>query len=176
MHASTDWYVCWVVPLSLLVADGCPSVVDSSCSKDSTIVWPETEIGETVTVSCPCGSPRSSLLPALKATRSCGGNYNNGAQWEDAFCRDCQFHDSRLMLCTLSQVSTTWINWSMIFCSGFKHVHLSTTTDWQSFTISQIVGYGHSRCKHLLQWWCTTHSCTPWFHHCISVRYKHGAG
>ena len=107
MHASTAWYVCWVVALSLLVADGCPSVVDSSCSKGSTIVWPETEIGETVTVSCPCGSPRSSLLPALKATRSCGGNYDEGAQWEDAFCGDCQFHDSRLMLCTLSQVSTT---------------------------------------------------------------------
>ena len=107
MHASTAWYVCWVVALSLLVADGCPSVVDSSCSKGNTIVWPETEIGETVTVSCPCGSPRSSLLLALKATRSCGGNYNNGAQWEDAFCRDCQFHDSRLMLCKLSQVSTT---------------------------------------------------------------------
>lgn len=178
-----------------MVVDGCPSVVDSTCSRGGVTVWPETEIGETVMLSCPCGSPGSSLLPNLKATRTCGGSYDDGAQWEVALCGACQFHDSRLALCELSQVnnvpvytwlyplalnsfayitSTSWCTTMILQCC--LKMLLLVPTDWQSSAVGQTAGHGHTRCKHPLQQWRLPCIFIAEYYHHICARYKCGAG
>ena len=89
--------------------DGCPEEVTSDCSNVAPITWPETEIGEETSVRCPCGSEEENPLPPQSvATRRCVGDYVTGARWEGPVCTECQFSDSRLMLCQLTEVSNTY--------------------------------------------------------------------
>jgi hypothetical protein len=78
--------------------DGCPMEVSSSCSDAATVVWPETEIDQVAIVPCPCGSEGA---PQSVATRRCGGNYVDGAEWDPQMCTQCQFPANRVVLCDL---------------------------------------------------------------------------
>ena len=75
------------------------------CSNVDAIVWPETEIGEVASVRCPCGPEGENPLPPQSvATRRCGGNYDDGAEWGPQMCTECQFSDDRFQLCELLEV------------------------------------------------------------------------
>ena len=87
--------------------DGCPMEVSRDCTNvaAATVVWPETEIDQVATVRCPCGPEGENPLPPQSvATRRCGGNYTDGAEWGPQMCTECQFSDSRLQLCALLEV------------------------------------------------------------------------
>ena len=67
------------------------------------VVFPETNLGDTARVECPCGSLNlSSTL--LIGTRVCGGTYENGAIWEVADVSACNFSDTTRELCRLVEV------------------------------------------------------------------------
>ena len=69
-----------------------------------TITWPETNLAEVAVVTCPCGT-----LPITGsvATRRCGGDFINGAQWETPDADPCNLSDNARRICQLSGVSDT---------------------------------------------------------------------
>ena len=94
----------------LLFSDGClasETVIPSSNNDESLsiiIEWPETNIGETAIVSCPCGNMSSG--DGLMATRYCGGNFEEGAVWEEnPNVTACNFSQYARQVCKLSEVS-----------------------------------------------------------------------
>lgn len=68
------------------------------------ITWTEANIGQRVFVDCPCGN--SSQGVGLQAERYCGGDFTNGAQWEEPNIEDCRFSDTAREICQLNNVST----------------------------------------------------------------------
>lgn len=93
----------------MLTIDGCiskdyliPSFQNDS-SLDFNITFPETNLGQTVTIECPCGGLNLSST-ALIATRKCGGTYDSGAEWEKPDVSACNFTDSIRRLCNLASV------------------------------------------------------------------------
>ena len=84
------------------VIDGCPEQM-SACGNAGNVTWPETEIGQEVSIPCPCGVD-DPLIQKLRGTRRCGGTYDTGAMWEEPQCSICQFSDTRLTLCQLAEV------------------------------------------------------------------------
>ena len=70
------------------------------CGNVDVVTWPETEIGQMVSVPCPCGVSD----PLINGTRRCGGTYDSGAVWEEPQCDNCQFSNTRLTLCQLAEV------------------------------------------------------------------------
>lgn len=87
----------------LTIQDGCPELQESSCSNAGLVTWPETEIGQVASVSCPCGV-RDPLIQLLRGIRRCGGTYDTGAVWQEPDCDSCQFSNTRLTLCQLAEV------------------------------------------------------------------------
>ena len=87
--------------------DGCQSTTTSipSVSGDGnltiTITWPETNLAEVAVVTCPCGTLN---ITAQVATRRCGGNFINGAQWDTANVDPCNLSDNARRICQLSEV------------------------------------------------------------------------
>lgn len=53
-----------------------------------TIVWPETNLGDTVIVLCPCAEFAGSL--AGRAYRYCSGTFSQGAHWEAFDISECE--------------------------------------------------------------------------------------
>ena len=53
-----------------------------------TIVWPETNLGDTVIVPCPCAEFAGSL--AGRAYRYCSGTFSQGAHWEAFDISECE--------------------------------------------------------------------------------------
>ena len=100
-------------------SDGCPALEDQICSNVASITWPQTEIGETATVKCPCGV-EDELINRLQATRVCGGTYTSGAEWKDPICEECKFSETRRKLCSLGLVSSVEVK----ACSDFIYVEL----------------------------------------------------
>ena len=94
-----------IIILLNLPVDGCPALMDNNCSNVAAITWPQTEIGTTVTVKCPCGVD-DELINRLQATRVCGGSYTSGAEWNDPTCDMCRFSGTTRDLCRLSLVSS----------------------------------------------------------------------
>ena len=79
------------------------------------MIW--SEIGDEVSVRCPCGPEDENPLPPQSvATRRCVGDYENGARWEDPECTECQFSASRQELCKLLQVYIRVVS----FCTCLK--------------------------------------------------------
>ena len=68
-----------------------------------TITWPETNLAEVAVVTCPCGTLN---ITAQVATRRCGGNFINGAQWDTANVDPCNLSDNARRICKLSTVIT----------------------------------------------------------------------
>ena len=83
--------------------DGCPEQPASACGNVAPVIWPETEIGNIATVTCPCGVD-DQLIQLLQGTRRCGGTYDSGAVWQNPQCDSCSFSNTRLNLCKLAQV------------------------------------------------------------------------
>ena len=71
---------------------------------DFNITWPETNLGHTAVVECPCGGLNLSSS-VLLATRKCGGSYDTGAVWEGPKVSACNFTDTTRELCNLASVS-----------------------------------------------------------------------
>ena len=93
--------------------------VSSSCSDAATVVWPETEIDQVAIVPCPCGSEGA---PQSVATRRCGGNYVDGAEWDPQMCTQCQFPANRVVLCDLLEVCM------YLLCSVYSSIGLYIRT------------------------------------------------
>ena len=89
--------------------DGCrseTSVLASSSGDpelDIQITWPEVNIGEVAIVKCPCGGVDLGT-GSLESWRYCGGNFINGAHWEEAFLAPCDFSDLAREICNLAEV------------------------------------------------------------------------
>ena len=66
------------------------------------LTWPETEIGETSVVPCPCGSLNDL---GVSATRSCNGDFNGPGTWGTEESSSCRFDEFTLQLCMTTQVS-----------------------------------------------------------------------
>ena len=60
--------------------------------------WPETDIGQTVSLSCPCGD-LSLGVGHPSAQRQCSGSFTSGAQWSSASDTACNFTRSTEELC-----------------------------------------------------------------------------
>lgn len=89
--------------------DGCPAettVLKSPIDTEDLRVileWPETNLGDTAIIECPCGDVDLNST-GLIATRRCGGNYDDGAQWEKAFDQKCNFTIVTRRICRLATV------------------------------------------------------------------------
>lgn len=100
-----------IVILAVHIADGCQSSNSSVSSQSGdpnlsiVITWPETDIGQTVYVGCPCGELSISTEQELLASRYCGGDFTNGAEWQEADIAACNFSDLARTICSLANVS-----------------------------------------------------------------------
>lgn len=77
-----------------------------------TLVWQESEIGQTIVLQCPCGN-----LSALgggtinrKASRTCGGSFIEGAIWEPPMDMACNFSSVTRQLCQVANVILMWLS------------------------------------------------------------------
>ena len=75
--------------------DGCVS--ELTMFSDA-LEWPETDIGQTVSLSCPCGD-LSLGVGHPSAQRQCSGSFTSGAQWSSASDTACNFTRSTEELC-----------------------------------------------------------------------------
>ena len=84
-------------------ADGCPLEIGPSylsSAPDFRVVWPESDIGQTVALGCPCGN----LDTPFQATRVCGGNFSDGGVWMEQDVSACQLPEEAIQLCLASEV------------------------------------------------------------------------
>ena len=84
-----------------------------------TLMWPETNIGRHALVNCLCEGEISGG-EGLNATRFCGGNFVDGAQWLEADLGPCNFSSIARQICQLFNVS------SFLICVK-KNVQLSSS-------------------------------------------------
>ena len=101
--------------MSVLVGastDGCPVTTtmipphqSSNFSMNISINWPESNLGENVTVDCPCGNLTLDS-DSLVAHHFCGGNFRTGGRWEKLIDTRCNASDISRKICELSNVST----------------------------------------------------------------------
>ena len=70
---------------------------------DVEIVWPETNIGLVAVVKCPCEGVDLGT-GNLEATRRCGGNFDEGSEWEQAMAAPCNFSDTAREICKIAKV------------------------------------------------------------------------
>ena len=110
------------------ILDGCNFTTppfDSSSNISTEIEWPETSLGDTASVPCPCAEFAGSL--AGRAYRYCGGTFSQGAYWEEFDISRCEALNSMITrrLCVaallLAQVSLIPRFMNM-------EVHMITTT------------------------------------------------
>ena len=57
-----------------------------------TIEWPETNLGDTASVPCPCAEFAGSL--AGRAYHYCGGTFSHGAHWEALDISHCALNEN----------------------------------------------------------------------------------
>lgn len=121
IHLST------VLRYSLL--DGCSSeavIIPSHTGRadlNITIVWPETDIGQTAVVQCPCDGINLGG-GALYARRYCGGDFFvNGSSWAEGDTALCDFTDRARELCRLASVSSNWSHY-MLYCRYYSYLQL----------------------------------------------------
>lgn len=94
---------------SSLSLDCCPANItiikfpNFNESLNLVITWPETFIGVTRRVPCPCEFSLHST--ALIAIHSCGGSFLTGAQWENLQDQPCRFSVTARRLCLLATVT-----------------------------------------------------------------------
>lgn len=90
------------------VTDGCGETNYPFNEEHEVFVrWPETEISQTAELTCPCGSFNASVYGDRSITRTCGGSYTFGAQWQQTVdISVCEFTNQTLELCNITTVST----------------------------------------------------------------------
>ena len=86
----------WGIEYLCINLDGCnftttPFDIGSNVSIE--VEWPETNLGDTVNVPCPCAEFAGSL--AGRAYRFCTGTFSQGAHWEAPDISDCEVLDPR---------------------------------------------------------------------------------
>lgn len=69
--------------------------------------WPESDLGELITLPCPCGDLSNLGGAAINrnATRVCGGSFSMGARWELSMDRGCDLSITTRRLCQVANVS-----------------------------------------------------------------------
>lgn len=74
---------------------------------DVILNWPESDLGERPFLQCPCGSLFDLEGAAINrnASRMCGGDFTNGAVWEDSMDTECDLSDATRRLCQVASVS-----------------------------------------------------------------------
>ena len=85
-----------------MFVDGCNFTI-TPFDIDFNIEWPETNLGDTASVPCPCAEFAGSL--AGRAYRYCSGTFSQGADWEavdDSRCEARQSMTTR-RLCAATQ-------------------------------------------------------------------------
>ena len=88
--------------------DGCErnvTYIESDSNRPdlrTSLVWPETNLGQVAILNCPCGSDVTTSL--LQASRYCAGSFENGAYWSTPFDDLCDFSDVAREICLLSSV------------------------------------------------------------------------
>ncbi len=111
--------------------DGCnftTTPFDIGSNITTEIEWPETSLGDTVSVPCPCAEFAGSL--AGRAYQYCSGTFSQGAHWEDYDISECEALNSQTTrrLCVaallLAQVPISLI----VFNLNFGHKIISKST------------------------------------------------
>ncbi len=74
---------------------------------NTTLLWPESDIGQIVLIDCPCGNISLSGDTQSNATRYCGGNFTAGAVWEKPQDERCNFTETARRLCQVIEVCMT---------------------------------------------------------------------
>ena len=94
--------------LKVFFIDGCPANVTRipgpSGYPDLYLHWPETNLGDTAVINCPCGGLNLNSTTMI-ATRRCEGTYKDGAVWQEhPYYRKCNFSLTTRKICILAQV------------------------------------------------------------------------
>ena len=73
---------------------------------DIRLQWAESDIGRRLTTECPCGNLITLEGGArVNASRYCGGDFAEGAQWEAPDDMACNFTETARRLCQVIDVS-----------------------------------------------------------------------
>lgn len=105
-------YMFFIIILHLMFgycSDGCAAENTSvpkmsKFDKDIFILWPETNIGINQSEPCPCGNLIGDDFVMRRAYRYCGGDFTNGAMWQEPRDRECEFSPSARQLCLINTV------------------------------------------------------------------------
>ena len=89
------------------------------------ITWPETDLGQTASVNCPCGTLDTT---SYQATRVCGGDYTSGAEWRSGDVSPCVFSDTTLRLCQVTEVR--YHEQCIYACKLIVHVQLTVLGEY----------------------------------------------
>ena len=103
-----------IILYGVCIIDGCSAennepLIDFTTTPNITFNWPETEIGQSISLPCPCqnligNSPTPST--SFNITRRCGGSYSMGGHWEKVdYNTQCGLTDIALKLCQANIVS-----------------------------------------------------------------------
>jgi len=89
--------------------DGCPgegTVIPSQQPGgiDIRLQWVESDIGVRLTIECPCGNFSLVGGARVNASRYCGGDFTQGAQWEAPEDMACNFTETARRLCQVIDV------------------------------------------------------------------------
>lgn len=112
-----------------MLVDGCPADVTElpALSHEGLPVilnWPEIDIGTNYILKCPCGN-----LSAIEgevnrnASRFCGGDFINGAEWQEPLQQACNFSTATRRLCQVTNVS----EWSVKYILRTKILFFALT-------------------------------------------------
>ena len=95
----------------LFLSTACPAnrtVIPSQSGNsalDIVIDWPTTKMGDVAYVNCPCsGLTIGSNRAQLQASRFCGGDFINGAEWQMPVVDSCDFSDLARNICLIAEV------------------------------------------------------------------------
>lgn len=100
--------------IDLQIVDGCPSETTRIPALPGfpeffiDIHWPETNLGDTAVVECPCGGVDLNST-GLIATRQCGGSYTSGAIWLMPNDIRCNFSITTRRICDLARVTFIFV-------------------------------------------------------------------
>jgi len=91
------------------LSDGCVAETTSIPPRSADgltidLMWPEADLGENVTLPCPCGNLSEGALNRF-AYRICGGDFFTGAAWNDPVDDLCDISDVARSLCRIADVS-----------------------------------------------------------------------
>ena len=95
--------------LCILYTDGCSAEVTTIPSQENeginvSLSWPESDLGQNVTIDCPCGNFSFGEEVQSTASRYCGGSFSAGAMWAEPQDELCNFTETTRRLCLVIEV------------------------------------------------------------------------